>query len=71
MNPAMFVSVATIAAICCWWRTISGNEVPCAASVVATICPVSCVGMNPVGTSLYKITVPTRTASENMSAANL
>ena len=34
------------------------------------ICPLSCVGMNPVGTILKSTTVPTRTASENISEAN-
>ena len=65
MNDSTSGFRATIAATAFWCSTIASNEVPCAASVVATIRPWSSLGMNPFGTSRKRTTVPMRTPSEN------
>jgi UDP-glucose 4-epimerase len=70
MNPARFVSLAMIPATRCWSRTMSSNDVPCAASVVIVICPVSCVGMNPFGTTLNKNIIATRMPTEKTRELN-
>ena len=48
---------------------MASYDVPSAASVVATIRPVSSLGMKPFGTPMKSTAVPSRTAAENASAA--
>ncbi len=49
MNPSTFGFFATISATARWCCTSDSNEIPSAASVKAKICPVSVLGMNPLG----------------------
>ena len=65
----MFVSPASffIASVC--RRTISANDVPCAASVVPNRMPVSSEGKSPFGTSVYSTPVATRMSTENTSVS--
>jgi len=51
MNASTAGCFATIAAAACWWRTISSNEISCAASRLIFTSPVSSVGMKPRGSS--------------------
>ncbi len=51
MNDSIFGSWRTMAATCCWCRTMLSKEMSWAASVKPMICPVSSLGMNPLGTT--------------------
>jgi len=58
-----------MAAACACSALMRGMEMLCAASVTATITPVSCKGRKPFGTATYRKMVPARVATATSSIA--
>ena len=67
-NDTMFVSWDRRAIAIFCRRSISGYEVPCAASVVPFSWPVSSGGNSPLGMTVNSTPVSTSTSAENASA---
>ena len=67
MKPSTFGSPLTTSAAAFWCWTMASNEMPCAASVGAKICPVSLLGMKPFGTIMKSQIVASRTRAEKAS----
>ena len=66
MKESTYGCLRTMAAASRWWAIMASNEMSCAPSVKAKICPVSSSGMNPLGTTMKSADVPTREELDRM-----
>ncbi len=69
MNVSISGCFRMMAATCCWCSTMLSKEVSWAASVMPMICPVSSVGMNPLGTTKKRMAVPMRRRADTTMTA--
>ena len=71
MKASTFGSFASTAATACWCSFMASKERPSAPSVVPVRKPVSSLGMNPLGTTRNRTSVPAKTAADSSSVARL
>ena len=65
MKWSTYGSCRNTSATASWWSRIASNELPSIVSVLPWICPVSSVGMNPLGTTTKRTAVAARIPAEN------